>query len=203
MKNTLIMLLSVVVLASCSNAPKSDGGSGEAAPLFALTNNPENPKYIALRLLDRRDGDTAITYSARAIYEQDTVGFTIQLDKDIPAGISSDGSVNEEAGFKTGTITFLRSGPESDRFVAALATLWKVEGVTRMKAQPVQPLAFSSNRAPVDHNKPFTNSFKLFFEENAPVPGEVFFTYDTYKKTIEFQEKGTQYRAQIVRTFGE
>lgn len=203
MKNTLIMLLSGVLLASCNNTPKSNGGSGEASPLFAMTNNPDNPNYIALRLLDRKDGDTAITYTAKALYDQDTVGFTIRLDKDIPAGINSDGSVNEEAGFKTGAITFLRSGPESDRFAAALATLWNVEGITRMKAQPVRPLAFASNRAPVDHNKPFTNSFKLFFAENAPVPGEVFFTYDTYKKTIEFQEKDTQYRTQIVHAFGE
>lgn len=203
MKNTLIMLLSVTLLASCSNTPKSNGDSGEATPLFALTNNPENPNYVALRLLDRQDGDTSITYSARALYNQDTVGFTIQLDKDIPAGINSDGSVNEEVGFKTGAITFLRSGLESDRFAAALAALWNVEGITKMKAQPVRPLAFSSNRAPVDHNKPFTNSFKLFFEESAAVPGEVFFTYDTYKKTIEFQEKDTQYRTQIVHAFGE
>jgi hypothetical protein len=203
MKNTLIMLLSVALLASCSNTPKSNGGSGEATPLFALTNNPENPNYLALRLLDRQDGDTSITYTARALYNQDTVGFTIQLSKDIPAGINSDGSVNEEVGFKTGAITFLRSGPESDRFAAALAALWNVEGIAKMKAQPVRPLAFSSNRAPVDHNKPFTNSFKLFFEENAAVPGEVFFTYDTYKKTIEFQEKDAQYRTQVVHAFGE
>lgn len=203
MKHALILLLSAVVLAACNNTPKADDANGDALPLFPLTSNPTKANYVALRLLDKTDGDTSVTYSARALYDQDTVGFTIRLAKDIAAGINADGSVNETTGFTTGSITFLRSGPESDRFAMALATLWNVEGITKMKAQPVQPMAFSSNRAPVNHDKPFTNSFKLFFEQNAPVPGEVFFTYDTYKKTIEFQEKGAQYRSQIVHAFGE
>jgi len=203
MKHAIITLLSVALLASCGNPSKSDSDNADAAPLFNITRNPQKPTYIALRLLDRTDGDTSIVYAARGLYNQDTVGFTVAMDKDIPAGVNSDGSVNEDSGFKTGTITFIKSGPESDRFVAALATLWNVEGVTQMKAQPIQPLAFSSNRIPVDHNKPFTYGFKLFFQQNAPVPGEVFFTFDTYKKTIEFQEKDIQYRTQIVYAFAE
>lgn len=203
MKQVFIMSLSAIFLASCGNASKSGGEHTDPIPLFEIVNNPEHPKYVALRLVDRLDGDTSITYVARGLYGKDTVGLHIELDSKISAGINSDGSVNEQTGFTTGSITFIRSGPESDRFVAALATLWNVDDVTQMKTSPIEPLVFSSNRTAVDYDKPFTYSFKLFFAPDAPVPGEVFFTFDTFKKTIEFQEKDTQYRSQIVHSLGE
>ena len=203
MKPTLILLLSAALMASCNNASKSDGTNSDAIPLFNIVSNPQNPKHIALRLVERTDGDTSITYAARGLYGDDTVGFYIELDKDIAAGINADGSVNEEVGFQTGTITFIRSGSESDRFMVALAALWNVGDITRMKADPIEPLVFSSNRTPVAFDKPSTHGFKLFFAQEAPVPGEVFFTFDTFKKTIDFQEKDTQYRSQIVHALGE
>ncbi|WP_262249138.1 hypothetical protein [Parapedobacter soli] len=202
MKQVFTILVGAALLASCGNASKNPDAN-DAAPLFEIVTNPSQPKYVALRISDRVDGDTSITYRALGLYENDTVGFNIELDKVIEAGVNDDGSVNEEMGFKTGAISFVRSGPESDRFVAALATLWNVGDVTQMKAAPVEPLVFSSNRSAVDYNKPFTYSFKLFFAPDSAVPGEVFFTFDTYKKTIEFQEKDIEYRSQIVHSLGE
>lgn len=203
MRQLFVLSLSAVLLGSCGNASKPGGENADAIPLFEIVNNPEQPKHIALRLVDRTDGDTSITYAVRGLYQEDTVGFNIEVDNEIPAGINADGSVNEQAGFTTGAITFIRTGPESDQFMAALATLWNVDGVTSMKTNPTEPLVFSSNRTVVDHDKPFTYSFKLFFAPEASVPGEVFFTFDTFKKTIEFQEKDTQYRSQIVHSLGE
>lgn len=200
---SILLVVLAASVAACSNASKTGSGETDAIPLFEIVNNPENPKHIALRLVDRTDGDTAISYVAKGLYGGDTVGFHIELDKEIVAGINADGSVNEENGFTTGTITFMRSGAESDRFAAALAELWNVDDVTRMKATPIEPLVFSSNRVNVDYDKSSTYSFKLFFAPDAPAPGEVFFTFDTFKKTIDFQEKDMQYRSQIVHSLGE
>ncbi len=203
MKHVSIPVLLAALLASCGNASKSDGNDAGAIPLFEIVSNPAHPTHIALRLVSRTDSDTSITYVAKGLYGGDTVGFHIELDKQIVAGISPEGSVDEENGFTTGSITFLRSGLESDRFATVLAELWRVDNVTRMKATPIEPLVFSSNRIAVDYDKSFTYSFKLFFSPGAPVPGEVFFTFDTFKKTIEFQEKDAQFRSQIVHSFGE
>ncbi len=203
MKHIPTLLMLTMLLASCGQETRTGKGESDSIPLFEIVNNPENPKDISLRLVDRMDGDTSITYIAEGLYGGDTVGFRIELDKQIVAGIDTDGSVNEASGFTTGAITFIRSGPESDRFMAALASLWKVADVTAMKTTAVEPLVFSSNRIAVDHDKSFTYSFKLFFSPDAPVPGEVFFTFDTFKKTIGFQEKDTQYRSQIVHSLGE
>lgn len=200
----LMVIWVATLLVACGNPPnsKSNGGS-TTTPLAPITHGPQNPAYITLRLLDRTDNEAAVSYAAKGLFNEDTVGFIVEVDKDIPAGIRSDGKVDEKAGFKTGSIRFVRSGVESDRFVAALGEVWNVNGATQMKAHPVRPLVFSSNRTAVNLDKPFTYSFKLFFGEDAPVPGEVFFTLDTYKKTIEFQEKDAAYRSQIVHTFAE
>lgn len=203
MKQISILLTLGVFLASCGSATKSGTEHTDSIPLFEIVSNPTQPKNIALRLVNRLDGDTSITYIARGLYGKDTVGFHIELGSEISAGINPDGSVNEQSGFTTGSITFIRSGPESDRFMSALATLWNVDDVTRMKRSPIEPLVFSSNRTAVDYDKPFTYSFKLFFAPDAPAPGEVFFTFDTFKKTIEFQEKDARYRSQIVHSLGE
>lgn len=203
MKKIFQLPILVVLFASCGQPNTGSDNTTGTIPLFEMSNNPENAQNITLRLVERIDADTAITYVARGLYQADTVGFDIQMAKQIAAGINADGLVNEDAGFTTGTITFLRSGPESDRFAVALAKLWNINDVSKMKQTPVTPLVFSSNRESVDYDKSFTYSFKLFFAPDASVPGEVFFTFDTYKKTINFQEKGEQYRSQIVHSLGE
>ncbi|MBK1440192.1 hypothetical protein JHJ32_09360 [Parapedobacter sp. ISTM3] len=197
---TIILLALIGLAASCNNTPKSsDSGMKK---LSAITNNPENPTSIFLTLLDKTEDATTVSYLAKGVYQDDTVGIRIEVDKGIPAGINPDGSVNEELGFKKGSIKFIKSGPESDRFVAALGQLWQVSEVSSMK-RAVQPLVFSSNKAAFDDAKPTTNNFKLFFDEDARVPGELFFTLDTYQHLVEFQEKGPQYRSQIVHAFAE
>lgn len=199
----LTLLCAITLISACNRAHQSDAEKRGARDLFPITDNPDNPSSIVLRLLDRTDGDTAISFVAKGLYLEDTVGFIIEIHKNIPAGINPDGSVNEETGFKKGVIKFIKSGVTSDRFVSALGELWQVDDVTSMKMQPIEPLAFSSNKAAIDYSKSSTGNFKLFFGEDAAVPGELFFTLDTYKRIIEFREKGAQYRSQIVHAFAE
>ncbi len=200
MNRYIVLFLSAIFLSSCNRA-----GSGDSTEttLFPITNNVENPSSIFLKLMDRTEGDTTISYAARGLYHSDTVGLVIEVSKDIPAGINADGSANEEIGFNKGWITFKSSGAESDRFISALAELWQVNDIEKMTSSPIQPLTFSSNKTAVNHDKPATSSFKLFFDEASNTPGEIFFTFDTYRRSIEFQEKDQRYRSTIVRTFAE
>jgi len=198
-----IMFVSVISISACNRAATSDGNTTEATELFPITRYPENPSSIFLKLTEKTKGDSSYTYIAEGLYEKDTVGFLIEVNKHIPAGVNKDGSVNERDGFKKGVITFKTLGAKSDRFVAALAQLWKVGNLSKMKNSPIQPLVFTSNKKPVDLDKPFTYSFKLFFNDTSDNPGEIFFTFDTYKRGIEFQEKNAQYRTIIVQAFAE
>ncbi|WP_257666032.1 hypothetical protein [Parapedobacter tibetensis] len=201
--NLAILWLSIILISSCNNASTSGEDETEDLNLLSITNNPENPSRIFLRLTDKMEGDTSISYAAKGLYQDDTVGFFIEIDKNIPAGINQDGSADNEVGFKKGWIKFRKSGIESDRFVSALAELWQVDSIVNMKTQTIQPLVFSSNKTAIDHSKPSTSSFKLFFDDDSLNPGEIFFTFDTYKKGIEFQEKDAKYRSAIVRSFSE
>ncbi|WP_436830985.1 hypothetical protein [Parapedobacter sp. DT-150] len=202
-RSILALLCAITLISACNRAHQADAEKRGARDLFPITKDPEKPTSIVLRLLDMKESGASVSYVAKGIYQEDTVGFVIEIDKIIPAGINSDGSVNEEIGFKKGTIKFIKSGVASDRFVSALGELWQVDGVDSMKTQPVEPLVFSSNNDAVDYSKPATGNFKLFFGEDAPVPGELFFTLDSYKRIIEFREKGAQYRSQIVHAFAE
>lgn len=201
--NFMLCLLPLATVLSCNNATKSGSDQTETAQLLPITNNPDNPNRIFLKLVDQVEGDTVVSYVAKGLYRDDTVGLFVEVSKNIPAGINNDGSVNEAMGFKKGWITFKTLGKESDRFISALAELWQVSDIEKMTTEPVQPLAFSSNRAAVDQLKPATSSFKLFFDESSRLPGEIFFTFDTYRRSIEFQEKDEQHRFAIARSFAE
>ncbi|SFB81671.1 hypothetical protein SAMN05421747_101296 [Parapedobacter composti] len=203
MKQLMQLSWLTILLFACNNTTQQNKDGSDSLALLPIVNNPEHPSHIFLRLVDAEEDETSITYVAKGLYQDDTVGFIINVNKDIPVGINADGSVNEASGFKKGAITFRKEGAMSDRFITALAELWKVNEVDAMKAAPVQPLVFSSNRIPVNLNNRATYSFKLFFAEDAPAPGEIFFMVDTYKRGIEFQEKDPQYRSTIVHALGD
>ena len=200
---SITILLSIILISSCTNSTTSDEGNAKATELVSIVRNPQNPSSIFLDLVDKTEGDTSVSYAAKGLYQNDTVGFIVEVAKNIPAGINNDGSVNEKDGFKTGVITFKKSGVESDLFVAALGKLWHVSDIDKMKTDLIQPLVFSSNKKPINLNKPSTSSFKLFFDKGSSTPGEVFFTFDTYKRSIEFQEKDAQHRSTIAGAFAE
>ncbi len=198
MNRLITLLLVFFVIASCNNPSTSEDHSSAAEKTASLRTTLQKPESIILNLADRTDGDSTVSFRVQGLYDKDTVGFTLELRKNIPAGINNDGSVNEQDGFKKGSITFKRSGVESDRFVAGLAKLWQVGGADKMKTAPIQPMAFFSNKKPINLDKPSTSSFKLFFNDTSADPGEIFFTVDTYKRTIEFQERDAKHRSAIV-----
>ncbi len=197
MNRTFITTTIVVIALLASSCNRQSGEQGLS--LHQITSNQAKPTTLFLSITEKTEQDTAILYQVQGLFNQDTVGFLVSLDRDIPAGINDDGSVNESDGFKTGTVKFLSSGEQSDAFVAALADLWgqSLEAGT-FSSEAVVPLAFSSNKNPVDHQTPSTNNFKLFFQPDLDEPGELFFTLDTYRRSIEFQEKDEKFRATIL-----
>lgn len=199
--NRLIVFLALLTTGLGAACNRGAGTGDQPIPLAEIVNNPENPNVVYLKISGRTEADTSILYTAQGLFEGDTLGFVVSLDRDIEPGVNEDGTVRE-TGFQTGTVKFLRSGEESDRFIEVLAQLWNVPEVASkgFSHEPVIPLSFSSNKVAVDHDKPTTNSFKLFFEPDAEEPGELFFTVDLYRRAVELQEKDAQYREMIVRT---
>lgn len=203
-RSIFTLALAAGLMASCGSTDQNQAQSGTdstavtGTDLITLTGAAERSLYLSI--VDQSEQDTSFTYRVSAVHDGDTIGFNVSMAKDIQPGVNNDGSVNEENGFKTGTVQFHRSGAESDRFIQHLAQHW---GITLENASfsndPVVPLTFSSNKEGVDHSTPATHSFKLFFNPDAREPGELFFTHDTYLRRVELQEKDSTYRREILR----
>lgn len=190
------LILAFGFMASCGST--EDTSTHTESEIMTFTGPSEKSLYLSI--VDQNEQDTSFIYKLSAVHNGDTIGFDLSMDKDIPAGVNTDGTVNEDNGFKTGTVKFIRSGEESDRLIQHLATLWAIDlENTSFSNSPVVPLTFSSNKDEVNHSSPATHSFKLFLNPDAREPGELFFTHDTYLRRVELQEKDSTYRLEILR----
>ncbi|MFD2556141.1 hypothetical protein [Sphingobacterium tabacisoli] len=196
-----------VTMASCNNTGQGNktntADSTKNTPTIEqLTNNAEAAKQqLFLRFTEEISTDSSMVYVAKSLFDKDTVGLKIEVLKDIKPGLTNDGKVDEKAGFVKGAIKFSSIGASSDAFVKALGTMFKQPTSNKMTDQVILPTVFSSNKTAVDLTKPSTYSFKLFFENGAGEPAEVFGVVDTYRKAFEFSEKDSTFRKQFVAAF--
>ncbi|UZJ63629.1 hypothetical protein OKW96_14250 [Sphingobacterium sp. KU25419] len=115
----------------------------------------------------------------------------------IPAGIIDD-QANDDMGFTKGKIKISSTGAESDNFIKALGTIYEIPASGSFSTTTILPTVFSSNKVNVDLDKTATYSFKLFLDQKSGEPAEMFFNIDTYKKSVEFQEKDPKFRAPFI-----
>lgn len=209
MKNKLftVAFLSVVValFSACGNqSGKENKATEEKADVAKLgqfvgagTENPSLYFYIQAS----EETDTTITYTAKSLHDKDTVGVQIQVSKNIPAGIASDGNPDNEEGFKEGIIRFVSLGAQSDAFVKALGAVYQRPVTGGMSTTAIVPLVFSSNKQAVDLSKNGTYSFKLFFANHAGAEAEVFAILDLYRRVFELKAKDATHYERIVAAF--
>lgn len=214
MKNrTPLALLTATVLglSSCgnnsnstsSNADSTNVGAAENAGVVGqMTNNQTAEKlHFFFHLNPVGETDSTIHYEAVSLFETDTVGFNVEVAKQIKAGIDSDGAPDEEHGFTEGKIRITSMGTPSDNFVKSLGSLFGLETTGKMTDQTITPLIFSSNKTDVDLAETGTYSFKYFFENNVGAEAELFGVIDTYKRALEWSEKDSVYREAIISAF--
>ena len=213
-KTSTLILLSFALLSwsSCGNNSNSDSDQNEdstqtasgssAGVIGQMNNNADAEKlnfYFHLNELDQTD--STIRFQAVSLFQSDTVGFEVEVAKQIPAGIGSDGAPDETNGFTEGHIRFLSSGEHSDNFVKSLGTLFKVQTSGKMTQDTIIPLVFSSNKEEVNLAENGTYSFKYFFENNVGAEAELFGVIDTYRRALEWTEKDSTYREAIISAF--
>lgn len=196
-----------LIMASCNNTGQenkvnSADSTKNMPTVEQLTNNTEAAKQqLFLRFTEESITDSSMIYIAKSLFDKDTVGLKIEVLKDIKPGLTSDGKVDEKAGFVKGSIKFSSLGASSDTFVQALGSMFKLPTADKMTDHVILPTVFSSNKTVVDLTKPSTYSFKLFFENSAGEPAEIFGVVDTYRKAFEFSEKDSTFRKQFIAAF--
>jgi hypothetical protein len=200
-KTVFLLGMGALMFWSCNN-PTNSEGSTEGLSLQKFTNDPDADKqHLFLRLTNEEFTDTSVIYTARSVFQDDTVGLQLEISKGIQPGVTGEGHVAGEDGFSQGTFKFSSIGQESDNLVAALGTIFGIDSGKHMTSTVLLPTVFSSNKGEVDLTKNATYSFKLFFDNEQGEPAEVFVIVDTYRKSLEITEKDSTFRKQLLSAF--
>jgi hypothetical protein len=200
----VVAVLSIVSMGcgnQSGNDTKKEGTASAKTELGKMVNtDTENPS-VYFYLGDTQETDSSMLYTAKSLYENDTVGMQIEVSKNIQAGVSADGNPDEKEGFKKGVITFSSLGKESDAFVQALGKVYGKPAEGTMTTMPIAPLVFSSNKQAVDLAKNGTYSFKLFMENKAGAEAEVFAILDLYRRLFEIKARDTTQIERVLSAF--
>ena len=205
---TLALLVSTAVwMGSCGNSNKTEGGSSDSTgstastALKPMTNTADGSLlHLYFDLTNPSPTDSSIVYDAKAEYNNEPVGFKVEVLKTIDAGINAQGQPDEELGFRKGSVRITSNGAPSN-FVKSLGTLFNLPTDGKMTTNTLVPLVFSSNKEKVDLSKPGTYSFKYFFDNSSGKEAEIFGYVDTYKQSFELGEKDSTNRAALISAF--
>ncbi|WP_312696131.1 hypothetical protein [Sphingobacterium mizutaii] len=206
---TLALLVSTAVwMGSCGNSNKTEFESGDSTATTAstalkpMTNTADGSLlHLYFDLTNPSPTDSSIVYDAKAEYNNEPVGFKVEVLKTIDAGINAQGQPDEELGFRKGSVRITSNGAPSDNFVKSLGTLFNLPTDGKMTTNTLVPLVFSSNKEKVDLSKPGTYSFKYFFDNSSGKEAEIFGYVDTYKQSFELGEKDSTNRAALISAF--
>lgn len=199
------LLASIAVgFAACGNANKSDASATDStasskgtasSTLNQLTNDPKgSPLHLYFNMNEVSQTDSSVIYDAKSLYKNDTVGFKLEVLKNIDAGITAQNTPDNDLGFRVGSLRISSLGVVSDNFLKAVGDIYGLPATGAMSTNTISPLVFSSNNEKVDLTKSKSYNFKLFFDQAAGEPAEFFAVVDNYKKSFELSEKDSTFR---------
>jgi hypothetical protein len=158
-----------------------------------------------LRIVERSETPTHYILTLRAVYEGQVVGFSARVVKGIQAGLDSDASLIQAHVYRNG-VTFMRTGPESDRLIAVIARLYGEKSrPLRMSTQETYT-AIALHQGTINMvNQPV--KLKLFGRDAEPIDNatyyESFFNIDLRAGFVFWNEKDQDYRRALIRALGE
>lgn len=150
-----------------------------------------------IKNLSSKDGN--YEFDVVASYNGNEVGFRVKIYKDMKGGLTRRMKLKNV--YYEG-ITFIRSGPESDRFIIALAELY---GLEKKDLQMVNSVSFTSiilHQNPIDFSSEEIR-IKIFGkdgEDDAEEDyNESYFKLDLANGLAYFNEKDLCYRDPLIR----
>jgi len=199
-----LLASTVVGFAACGNANKSESSSTDstgsttsasASTLNQLTNDPKgSPLHFYFNMNEVGQTDSSVVYDAKSLYNNDTVGFKLEVLKNIEAGITAQNTPDNDKGFRVGSLRISSLGLVSNNFLKAVGDLYGMQAGGPMTDKAISPMVFSSNNETVDLSKSKSYNFKLFFDQANGEPAEFFAVVDNYKKSFELTEKDSTFR---------
>lgn len=151
--------------------------------------------------------ETGTTYRFRMIasYEGEPVGMDVTVVKGIQAGMNAEMALIKDHVYRQG-VTFSRTGPESDRLIRALSSMYgqKMSGVQMVQSESFTAIAL--HQGAIDMTK---EPIKLkLFGRDGPTDHEddyyeSFFNLDLKNKLVFWNEKDQDYRIPLLRALSK
>ena len=188
----LLVLIMGIIFFSCSNINKSN--------IVNLDNLRTNEGWVdmPLTVMNEKKTNDYYVYLAKGIYKDDTLGITIKLKNNIPAGIVNGELKNV---FLKNGIEFISNGTESDKLLQFMASKYGLSD-TNIKLKDKQIFTCANLNQSKPNYKSGVSRFKIFLEQDT-VYAELFVNFDFAKKTISFNEKDTEYRKPLIELLKE
>jgi hypothetical protein len=182
-------------LACCMLACKPPAEKANLIDITSKLGQADQFKDLVLNITQTSETDSFFVYTASGLYQHDTVGLSVSLRKDLPAGIVNGEMKNV---FVHNGIVLMSAGKPSDRLLSAMATLYDVDSVgSKMHSSPMILTAANLNQEPINYNTG-THKFKVFMETDSAY-AELFVDFDFANQLIYLNEKDQEYRAGVLQ----
>jgi hypothetical protein len=154
-----------------------------------------------LRIADLVESEEFYSFHLSAVSENGVLGMDVAVRKDINAGFDAEMNLAKGRVYRNGVI-FIRSGEESDRLIARLASLYGLpDGERRMVAQETFT-AIALHQGEIDLRAQAVK-IKIFGRDQEPIDEEAynesFFNLDLTNGFVFWNEKDQEYREPLIR----
>ncbi len=154
---------------------------------------------VFLKMLSEVKTEHSYIYEVQGLYKGKKVGFQLELNAHIAAGII-DGRPNPHGAFVSDAVKLTSLGQMSNDFIKALAELYGVPCENDFTTSTLSSTVYSLNSKAVDLEKPDIYRLKVFLKDpKDELYSELFLNINTDKREIELHEKDKSYRETIIK----
>lgn len=187
MKKKLLLSILTLGLLGCTN---------DTPKIIDLTNLESTDGFVdvPLSIVEIKELDNYFEYNASAILNKDTVGITVRLKKDIPAGFVNGEPKNL---FLNEGIEFISKGTQSDNLLRFLSNEYGLQNDNiTLKSSQIFTCANLNQEGP--NYKSGESRFKIFLEGEEDY-SELFVNFNFSKGVISLNEKDEEYREPLIK----
>lgn len=154
-----------------------------------------------LRIVERSESASSYRLRLRATYSGEVVGMDVEVLKNIQSGFDSEMKLKKENVYRQGVV-FIRTGPESDRLINALAKLYGEQDTKRQMRLEETFTAIALHQGPLEMEQ-HPVKIKIFGRDGEPFDEqayyESFFNLDLKESFVFWNEKDPDYRKPLIR----
>lgn len=197
MKTILLSLLLLSQVAWSSTSMKTDTYGNPVLDQFS----EEGFVDCVFRIVERSESVKSYRLRLQATYSGEVVGMDVEVAKNIQSGFDAEMNLKKENVYRQGVV-FIRTGPESDRLINALAKLYGVQDTKRQMRLEETFTAIALHQEPLQMEQQLVK-IKIFGRDGEPFDEqayyESFLNLDLKEGIVFWNEKDPDYRKPLIQ----